>query len=122
MDSGADISLISRETFEKIAAENVLHLSKDDCVPLQSVSGQKLKNFGTAELRVKMSKFDRVYKFQIIEGMRNQCILGNDFLSDFGAQLDFGQKTLNLEGNVIPLRPQKLTSQTVTSLIRVPEK
>ena len=40
------------------------------------------------------------------------------FLSDFGAQLDFGQKTLNIEGNVIPLRPQRLTCASVTSLIR----
>ena len=122
VDTGADISLISRETFDKLAAKNIFEFSTKNCVPLQSVSGQKLKNFGTAELRVKMSKFDQIYKFQIIEGMNNQCILGNDFLSDFGAQLDFGQKTLNLEGNVIPLRPQKFMCASVTSLVRTSQK
>jgi len=122
VDSGADISLISRETFNKIAAKNVSDFSTENCTPLQSVSGHKLKNFGTAVLQVNMSKFSQPYKFQIVDGLKNQCILGNDFLSDFSAQLDFGQKTLNLDGNVIPLRPQRLTCDSVTSLVRVPQQ
>ena len=122
VDSGADISLISRETFEKIDAKNVLEFSTEDCIPLHSVSGEELENFGTAVLRVKMSKFESTYKFQIIEGMNTQCILGNDFLTDFEAQLDFGRKTLNLEGTVIPLRSQKLKCASVTSLVRTSQK
>ena len=69
-----------------------------------------------------MSKFCQPYKFQIVDGLKNQCILGNNFLSDFGAQLDFGQKTLNIEDNVIPLRPQRLTCDSVTALVRVSQK
>ena len=122
VDSGADISLISKEAFDKIADKNKVNFSTENCVPLQSVSGHKLKNFGTVELQVKMSKFSQPYKFQIVDGLKNQCILGNDFLSDFGAQLDFGQKTINIEGNIIPLRPQRLTCDSVTSLVRVSQQ
>ena len=122
VDSGADISLISREMFNKIAAKNISEFSTENCIPLQSVSGHKLENFATVVLEVKMSKFSQPYRFQIVDGLRNSCILGNDFLSDFGAQLDFGQKTLNIEGNVIPLRPQRLTCESATSLVRVPQK
>ena len=71
-------------------------------------------------LQARLAKFCQSYRFQIVDGLKNQCILGNEFLSEFGAQLDFGQKTLNLEGNVIPLRPQRLTCDSVTSLVRVP--
>ena len=122
VDSGADISLISKETFDKIAAKDVCDFSTKNCVPLQSVSGHKLKNFGTVVLQVKLAKFSQPHRFQIVNGLRNQCILGNDFLSNFGAQLDFGQKTLNIDGNVIPLRPQRLTCDSVTSLVRVPQQ
>ena len=122
VDSGADISLISKETFDKIPRKNIFEFSTEDCIPLHSVSGHKLENFGTVVLQVKMAKFDKLYKFQIVEGMKNQCILGNDFLSEFEAQLDFGQKTLSVEGNVIPLRPQKLTCSSVTSLVRTSQK
>ena len=59
-----------------------------------------------------------MYKFKIVYGFKNQVLLGNDFLLDFGAQLDSGQKTLNIEGYVIPLRPQRLACASVTSLIR----
>ena len=122
VDTGADITLISKEMFDKTPRKNIFEFSTENCTPIHSVSGHKLENFGTTVLQVKMAKFDKFYKFQIVKGMKNQCILGNDFLSEFEAQLDFGQKTLNLEGNVIPLRPQKLTCATVTSLVRTSQE
>ena len=118
VDSGADISLISREAFDKIAAKNKFEFSTKNCVPLQTASGQRIKNFGTVVLEVKLAGFNKMYKFQIIDGLKNDVLLGNDFLSDFEVQLDFGQKTLNIEGNVIPLRPQRLTCESVSSLVR----
>ena len=118
VDSGADISLISREAFDKIIAKNKSEFSTKNCVPLQTASGHKIKNFGTVVLQVKLAKFEKAYRFQIIDGLKNECIIGNDFLSDFEAKLDFGQKTMNIEDNVIPLRPQKLTCGSVTSLVR----
>ena len=122
VDTGADISLISREAFDKISKKHVLRFSRKDCTPLQSVSGHKLKNVGTAVLPVEISKFCRTFKFQIVDGLKNHCIIGNDFLSHFGAKLDFGKKTLNIHNNVIPLRPQHLTCQSVTSLVRLSKK
>ena len=122
VDSGADISLISRQAFDKIPQKYVFQFSRKGCTPLQSVSGHRLKNFGTAVLPVEMSKFCKTFRFQIVEGLKNHCILGNDFLSHFGAKLDFGKKTLNIHNNVIPLRPQQLTCQSVTSLVRTSEK
>ena len=119
VDSGADISLISKETFDKIPRKNIHDFSTTDCIPLQSVSGHRLKNFGTATLQVSISGFDQPFKFQIVEGLKNQCILGTDFLTNFSAQLDFGHKTLNLGGYIIPLRPQKLACHSATSLIRL---
>jgi len=119
VDSGADISLISRETFNKIPKKHIHEFSTTNCTPLQSVSGHKLENFGTAVLQVSIAGFDQSYRFQIVNGLKNQCILGNDFLTDFSAQLDFGHKTLNLSGYIIPLRPQKLTCHSATSLIRL---
>ena len=119
VDSGADISLISKETFDKIPRKHIRDFSTTDCIPLQSVSGHRLKSFGTATLQVSISGFDQPYKFQIVEGLKNQCILGTDFLTNFSAQLDFGHKTLNLGGYIIPLRPQKLACHSATSLIRL---
>ena len=107
VDSGADISLISKETFDKIPRKHIRDFSTTNCIPLQSVSGHRLKIFGTATLQVSISGFDQPFNFQIVEGLKNQCILGTDFLTNFSAQLDFGHKTLNLEGHIIPLRPQK---------------
>ena len=119
VDSGADISLISKETFDKIPRKHIREFSTTDCTPLQSVCGNKLENFGTAVLQVSIAGFNQPYRFQIVKGLKNECILGNDFLTEFSAQLDFGQKTLNLGGYIIPLRPQKLTCHSATSLIRL---
>ena len=63
-----------------------------------------------------------MYKFQIVDGLKNQVLLGNDFLSDFGAQLDFGQKTLSIESCVISLRSHRLTCALATSLVRTTRK
>ena len=122
VDSGADISLISREAFDKIQFRKIRCFSTRNCVPIRSISGHRLTNFGTAVLQVKIAGFNQPFKFQIVEGLKNDCILGNDFLSAFSVQLDFGQKTMNIDDNVIPLRPQRLTCQTTTSLVRVPHK
>ena len=122
VDSGADISLISRQLFDQIAAKNKFEFSSKNAVPLQTASGQRLKNFGTVVLEMKIAGFSHPFKFQIVEGLKNDCLLGNDFLSEFGVQLDFGQKTMNVDGYVIPLRPQRLTCQTTTSLVRLTQK
>ena len=119
VDSGADISLISKETFDKIPRKHIQEFSTIDCVPLQSVSGHKLENFATAVLQVSIAGFSQQYRFQVVKGLKNQCILGNDFLTEFSAQLDFGQRTLNLNGHIIPLRSQKLACHSATSLIRL---
>ena len=79
VDSGADISLISRETYDKIAAKNVSEFSTKNCVPIQSASGHKIKNFGTVVLQVKIAKFSQPFRFQIVDGLKTQCILGNNF-------------------------------------------
>ena len=121
VDTGADISIVSQEFFDKISSKHVSDFSKT-CSPLQSVTGHKLKNFGTATLPVEVSKFCRKFKFQIVKGLKHACILGNDFLSEFGVKLDFGKKTMNIHSNVIPLRPQHLKCQSITSLVRLPEK
>ena len=80
VDSGADISLISRETFDKIAAKNVSEFSTKNCTPLQSVSGHKLKSFGTAVLQVKISKFSQPYRFQIVDGLKKSVHSRKRFL------------------------------------------
>ena len=122
VDSGADISILSKDAFNKIAPKHVSEFSTENCTPLQSVSGHELKNFGTAVLNVKMSRFSQPFRFQIIDGLKNDCLLGNDFLTEFGVKLDFGKKTMNIDDNIIPLRPQRLTCKTTTGLIRVPHK
>ena len=71
VDSGADISLMSKETFDKIAAENVLDFTTEEWVALQSASGHKIEAVGTAFLQVKLSKFSQPYRFQVIDGL--QC-------------------------------------------------
>ena len=98
VDSGADISLISKETFDKIATKNKIEFSKMDCIPMQSASGHKIKNYGAVVLQMRLSKFSQPFRFQIVDGLNIQCIIGNDFLSNFGAQLDFGHKTMNIDG------------------------
>ena len=89
---------------------------------MQSASGHKIKNYGAVVLQTRLSKFSQPFRFQIVDCLKIQCIIGNDFLSNFGAQLDFGHKTMNIDGNVIPLRPQRLTVNTVTSLVRTSQK
>ena len=42
VDSGADISLISRETFDKIAAKNKFEFSTTNCVLLQTAAAQSI--------------------------------------------------------------------------------
>lgn len=123
MDSGADISIMSKKLYDKIKPQNIFNFSgnKERCIPLVSVTGHKLKNYGMASFLVQIHSFQQPYEFQIVDGLKNDLLLGNDFLSRFGVKLDFENKTLCIRNIMVPLRAQHVEHQ-ISALVRTKQR
>jgi hypothetical protein len=118
VDSGADISILSKSMFDKISRKNVFDFyNGDKCTELVSVTGHALTNIGIAKLLVRIDSFCEPFLFQIIDGMKNDVLLGNDFLSMYGVKLDFENKTLRVRKVMVMLKPQR-SQYNVGTLVR----
>ena len=104
LDTGADVSLVSSKLLEKVRSfisKNSIHPSK---LEVRGVTGQSLKIKGEVELPVRLKSRTLPHTFVIVETLAHPMLLGSDFLSTFGAKLDFSQRTLAIGNEVVLLR------------------
>ena len=103
IDTGAEISLIRQDVFNKIPREYVLDHAQPTC-SLLGVTGHQLQV--SEKALVKMRSGQRVVEQEVhvVENIAKQMILGIDFLENHKAKLDFEQKTLAIYKEVISLQ------------------
>ena len=97
IDSGSFVSMIDRQLFENMSVENILGFSTNKSVSMTGLSGEEIKNFGKALLRVKIPpSFNHVFTFFLVEHLDDpfRCILGNNFLTSY--QLTYFNLTLHV--------------------------
>ena len=94
LDTGADVSLVSSKLLKRVRnciSRNPICPSK---LEVRGVTGQSLRIKGEVELPVRLKSRTLAHTFFIV---------GSDFLSTFGAKLDFGQRTLAIRNEVVLL-------------------
>ena len=103
IDSGADISLIDKHTFDKISKHLIL-VTKKPTVQLRGVTGHSLQVNCKLTVKVKIGKMTLVHDFHVVKNLGKSVILGVDFMTRHQARLDFGKRTLTIGNQVIVLK------------------
>lgn len=91
VDTGASVSLLSREFAKKVRAE----CSGPCPTVLRSASGEVINNVGIAAVKVSIGKWTTTHSF-VIGDVSQSVILGVDFLELHGARLDFKRGLLSI--------------------------
>lgn len=104
LDSGAAISCVAEKTFKSLG------LKSEKGLPylLKTVSGQPLSTKGQTHIRFKIGNAHVDHTFVVIEKLTYDVILGQDFLSDNRAILDFERGELILQEDRISFRSQSV--------------
>ena len=95
MDTGAARSLISKQ----LADNSKLKVKLNDIPILKGITGDKLNVSGrleNAEIILKKKKL--IQDFLIVKHLKEEMILGQDFLTNHKVTLDFHKRTINLDG------------------------
>ena len=116
VDSGADVSIMSKAMFDKLDPRNVFSFTKSRR-PIASATGQSMKNVGEATLELRIESFKEYHSFLIVDGLNGDAMLGSDFLAKYGVKLDFEKKTLRIGKMMVQLKPQRI-ERHVSSLVR----
>ena len=100
VDSGAEISLISKKAFEGLRYSVPLERKR---VSLQSVNGGKLNTLGSVDLEMKIGGLRLRQTFVVVSDLNRHVILGKDFLFGNGVRLYFDLRKMRIKNVYIPL-------------------
>ena len=108
IDTGADKSLISAESYSQIKSKFRLE-KKPFRLRLKGVTGHCLKASHSAVLRFRIGKLVLKHEFIIVDGLHHDIMLGIDFLTKQKARLDFEKRTMIIGKHVTVLKTQNKT-------------
>ena len=81
VDSGASVSLMSKQFFDKtVYASTISHLPPPDFESITGVSGTSLPVMGKFEVNFAINKRRYQYTVHVVEGLHHSFILGVDFM------------------------------------------
>ena len=104
VDTGADLSVIRSDLYKKLPRRQIISVEKPDYPDCVSATGDPLKVFCTARIKLNIGASEFEHRFTIVDHLRKRMLLGSDFLSLNRAKINFGERTLTLrEGVTIPL-------------------
>jgi hypothetical protein len=99
IDTGAAASLVSSDILFKLRGKTIKLLKNDEKAPIfRTVSGQELHSLGKYEFPVTMNK-DHTFQrsFYVMSNLKENCILGIDFLSQNNVKINTKNKQLNYD-------------------------
>jgi len=76
VDSGAEVSLINKRTYDMLKQKPALIIKK---VNLKSVNGNSLHVHGCVKLRFKIGSIYKEHMFFVVSNVNRNVILGRDF-------------------------------------------
>ena len=122
LDTGADVSVMSKQTFDKIPVDTKTPLEPSRLADnrVKGVTGHALKSLGISKISFSIGPTNWTLDFEVFDHLKNTALLGSDFLAQSKAQIDFEKRTLRL-GEHIQLLQYKDRS-TKLALVRVQEK
>ena len=108
MDTGATVSLISRELISRPL--------KPCSLKARGIGGEELQVLGMKELEVSIGTLTISHQFMVV-GMRNTCILGADFLKSGRMVVDIANSKLTWPSGEVALVIET-TAPTVNKIKR----
>ena len=107
MDSGADVSVLQLQLLNRLDSSSVINWDKESgprkCV---SASGHDLGPAGKATIKFKIGTRPFVHTFVVVRNLQQQLILGDDFLSEKSALVDFQRRVMKIAGEDVKLSPR----------------
>ena len=100
MDSGAEVSLISKRAFMTLKNKPKIVNKK---AHLQSVNGNSLHVDGCVELKFRIGQVQKSHNFYVVSNINRNVILGRDFLSKNGVRLYFDLECMKIDDSYVPL-------------------
>ena len=107
IDSGADLSVIQSDLLKTLNPRSILKRFKNGgpqrCV---SASGHDLGPRGQIILRFALGGRQFTHKFLVVNNLHQALIIGDDFLADKGAKIDFKNRIMLVNGGRVRLTPR----------------
>ncbi len=94
LDTGAAVTLLRKDAWERVSAGGGVHLSPWSGERLVGVDGSPLQVFGKAEVGLILSGREFRAQALVVSPLTIQAILGLDFLQQNMASIDLGKKQL----------------------------
>lgn len=108
VDTGAGVSAISYEIFEKLQKRTILEVDPTQTPLIQLADGSLVKTLGCTHLPITVDHSDYWDKFCILPFLGQDIILGMPFLTDHAAVLDFNRNRLILPTEFPVKAPNKI--------------
>lgn len=101
VDTGSAVTLIDEKIWKRLQANQSLETAPT--CPIVAANGERLHICGKSILPVVIGEVAMRHPFIVVRELAQECILGADFLQACGCIIDLGRRTLNIEGQEIPL-------------------
>ena len=100
VDTGSSVTLVHEKVWNDISQDR--KLSTPQC-PVMAVNGDSLRLCGQIDLALTVGKHVRTHTVLVVREMTQECLLGTDFLEQYGCVVDLGRRTMIMLGETIPL-------------------
>jgi predicted aspartyl protease len=105
VDTGASKSIVSTAIIKNLTSQ-----IKPSSTNFEIVNGS-VKSLGTFEIRFNLPTLKRkaiiTHQFELIKKSSDEMIIGRDLLSTLGIVINFKDKTIEWDGNVVAFNPNK---------------
>ena len=100
VDTGSSVTLVHEKVWNDISQDR--KLLTPQC-PVMAVNGDSLSLCGQIDLDLMVGKHVRTHTVLVVREMTQECLLGTDFLEQYGCVVDLGRRTIIMLGETIPL-------------------
>ncbi|KAL5500047.1 hypothetical protein EMCRGX_G011541 [Ephydatia muelleri] len=100
VDTGSSVTLVHEKVWNDISQDR--KLLTPQC-PVMAVNGDSLSLCGQIDLDLMVGKHVRTHTVLVVREMTQECLLGTDFLEQYGCVVDLGRRTMIMLGETIPL-------------------
>ena len=112
-DTGAAVTLLRKDTWNRIAAMKPQDLSPLAELQLVGVGGSPLTVHGSARVDLELQSENFTADVVVVSQLTMEAIFGLDFLTKYRASIDLGNRQLRLGRTNLPLRePESATTGT----------
>ena len=116
IDSGSTISGISEAKAQELGVQ-ILPLDQNETKFLIAANRSRVEKIGRCSLNLKFNTRTVTFDFIVLRQLSTSVLVGLNFLEKFGVQQNFGNGTLEIMGEEVPL----IRSQNFLGLARMGE-